>query len=157
MIEVSVRGVLVSFLKGFTEMVTLVHFWLFQSCLRGSVGILNSVKGLQHGNEATGKQLCQEIQSPSFQISLNKSACHQPPIHLLLIDKFSCSSRWLTVDFDHYLTCHCRCSASFCHEPSSWNATVARISMATCLPLTSPPPLHNQWERSESWHWNPVV
>lgn len=50
----------------------------------------------------------------------------------------------------------CWCFASFCHEPSSWNATVAPISMATLLPLTSVPPLHSQWElegeKWEPWH-----
>lgn len=86
--------------------------------------------------------ICQVIQNPSFRMSFCKSSCQQALVHHLLIVKFS--SQWLTVDFDRYLTC--RCSASFCHEPSSWNATVAPISMATCLPLTSAPPLHNQWE-----------
>lgn len=91
--------------------------------------------------------ICQEIQNPSFQTSFNKSSCHQPLVRHLLIVKFF--SWWLTVDFDRYLTC--RCSASFCHKPSSWNATVAPISMATRLPLTSAPPLHNQWERESEW------
>lgn len=91
--------------------------------------------------------ICQEIQNPSFQISFNKSSCYQPLVRHLLIVRFF--SWWLTVDFDCYLTR--RCSASFGHEPSSWNATVAPISMATRLPLTSAPPLHNQWERESEW------
>lgn len=103
------------------------------------------MKGLKTIDEATGIwmcSICQVIQNPSFRMSFNKSSCQQPLVHRLLIVKFF--SQWLTVDSDRYLTR--RCSASFCHEPSSWNATVAPISMATCLPLTSAPPLHNQWE-----------
>lgn len=118
---------------------------VFPGLLKGWVGLLNSMKGLKTIDKATGIwmcSICQVIQNPSFRMSFNKSSCQQPLVHHLLINKFF--SQWLTVDFDHYLTC--RCSASFRHEPSSWNATVAPISMATCLPLTSAPPLHNQWE-----------
>lgn len=134
--------------------------FVFPGLLKGLVGLLNSAKGLKPMDEATGIWMCssqryetmkptirQEIQNPPFRISFNKSSCHQPLVHHLLIVKFF--SQWLTVDFDRYLTC--RCSASFCHEPSSWNATVAPISMATRLPLTSAPPLHNQWEKENEW------